>query len=121
MKALIIGLSAVTAMMPGVSAADVSIQLRARVEARCEVISLQALEGSRDIVVRAACNVPSYTLVLEGAGDVVSASSAEAGTVGGPGNVVRVDLNTPGFQTIEITLDEPLASAQDVTPMIAFG
>lgn len=121
MKAFLIAASLVAGVIPSVSFADVSIQIRARIEARCQVISLEAQEGSADIVVRAACNVPNYTLVLQGAGDVISATSAEAGTVEGPGPVVRVDLNSPGFQTIAITLDQPLVSAQDITPIISLG
>lgn len=121
MKAFLFGTSVLLGLMPGVSFADVSIQLRARVEARCEVISLEATEGSADVIVRAACNVPRYTLVLQGAGEVVSAASAEAATVGGPGPVVTVDLDRPGFQTIAIKLEQPVGSVQDLAPLIAFG
>ncbi len=103
-------ISALSMVVPSVAQADVVLVLRARIAPQCQVISVDAILGSPDVIVRTGCNVERFQLAVDtpnGAQiDSISADNANASGVGS--DMLDVTVDNPGFQTLRLTLTSPV-------------
>lgn len=121
MKAILPVLSAIALLVPAAAQAEVRMNLRANVAPQCQVLSVSAMAGSPDFVVRVACNVERFSLsVLQPDGAVVGASMADNSAVSRLGDdAVMVSVENPGVQTLRITMDAPMAGQAPVVALQA--
>lgn len=119
MKLAIAILSTVSLLAPVAAQADIRINLRARIQPQCQVLTVDAIAGSSDIVVRTACNVEHFALaVVEPDGSLVEAVVGDNAAVSrNLDGTIGVRVETPGFQTVRITLDTPVDGEQPVVAL----
>lgn len=105
--------AALSAALPTVAYAEFAISLRARVAAQCQLVDVSATTGSSVVLVRTACNVPEFSLVLAGDGgtSVEFAKGHNAMVSSAYGNTIAVQVQNPGVQTFQILLDSPVVKA----------
>lgn len=106
--------AALSATLPTVAYAEFAISLRARVAAQCQLVDISATTGSSVVLVRTACNVPEFSLVLaadEGS-SVEYAKGHNAMVSTAFGNTISVQVQNPGVQTFRILLDAPVGKAR---------
>jgi hypothetical protein len=121
MKLAVAVLSTFALLAPATAQAEVRLNLQARVAPQCEVLTIDSVAGSADIVVRTACNLEQYELaIVEPNGSVVEAVLADnaAASHNGDGSIfVRVE--SPGVQTLRITVADPVAAQAPVIALQA--
>lgn len=106
--------AALSAALPTVAYAEFAISLRARVAAQCQLVDISATIGSSVVLVRTACNVPEFSLVLAGDGgsSVEFAKGHNALVSAAYGKTIEVQVQNPGVQTFQILLDAPVVKTR---------
>ena len=110
---LAIGLAAAIGIVaPAIANAEISFSLRARVAPQCQVIAVDAAEGSNLISVSTACNMEQFALVVAELGDpsIQGVTSQNAVVDAAPDGLMTVAVENPGVQTFGIVLDAPLGA-----------
>ena len=122
MKLAIAILSTAALLAPIAAQAEVRINLRARIQPQCQVLSVDAIAGANDIVVRTACNVEQFALeVVEPNGSLVETVGGDNAAVSRLGDgAIGVAVENPGFQTIRITLAAPMDEQPPVIALTTF-
>lgn len=122
MKLAIATLSTLALLAPMAAQAEVRINLRARIQPQCQVLAVDAVAGSPEIVVRTACNVEQFALeVVEPNGSLVEAVGADNAAVSRLGDgAIGVAVENPGFQTVRITLAAPMDEQPPVIALSTF-
>ena len=115
-------LSTAALLTPFAAQAEVTINIRARIAPQCEVLTVDAVAGSSDIVVRTACNVEQFALaVVQPDGSLVEAVAGNNAAVSrNLDGTIGVQVENPGFQTVRITLEEPVGGEQPVVALTTF-